>query len=356
MSTIQNEVLVFPDTVRSFGYSALRRVGVSANMYKPVIDGLVETSLRGVDSHGIRLIPHYVRAVLTGRINKDAKFSFWKKAPSVGLVDADAGFGIAAGVYAMDQAIKLANSSGVGAVSVRNSSHFGAAAIFGLRAAKKNMIGMVFTDVDSLSYPFGGVKTFFGTNPICFTAPMGREGPFCLDMATTRVAFNKILAYRSLGKPLDVGWGADENGIPTTDATKAVSPIPIGDYKGYGLAMMVAIFSSLLAGVPYGPDIPAMFPLDGRRRNLGHFFLAIDIKRFRPISQFKRDLQNMSNMLRLITPVDPAQPVIVSGDLEKKQFSIRRKYGIPVPKHDIDEILFLAKEINIDSHIFFQHE
>lgn len=346
-------ILISHKKIAAFGQALLDAFEVSTWHSKPVINGLVETSLRGVDSHGVRLIPHYVRAVMVGRIKKIPHFVFRQTSSSTGVLDADHGFGIAAGITAMDHAIGLAKKSGIGGVAVKNSSHFGAAAIFGLRAAKRDMIGMAFTDVDSLVFPYGGKKTYFGTNPICFTAPMEGEDAFCLDMATSRVPLNKILAYRAAKKPLESDWGADESGNPTTDPEKAVSPIPIGDYKGYGLAMMVAIFSSLLAGMPFGPHISAMYPLDGKRRNLGHFFLAINIAVFCSVRRFKKDLSQMARELRSISPVDSSTPVMVPGDPEKKQHALRSKNGIPIPPHDLEALRALAKELGIDSTPYF---
>lgn len=348
-----NQRLISAEKLSVFGVAVLEAVGVTKCFSQSVIDGLIETSLRGVDSHGVRLIPHYVRAVLIGRIKKNPIFSFQQTAPAIGILDADHGFGLAAGCRAMDEAVVLARDSGVGAVAVKNSSHFGAAAIYGLRAARKNMIGMAFTDVDSLVFPYGGKKMYFGTNPVCFTAPMTGEEPFCLDMATTRVPLNKILAYRVAKTSLEPGWGADVDGVPTTDPDRAVAPIAIGDYKGYGLAMMIAILSSLLAGAPYGNNISAMFPLDSKRRNLGHFFLAINIGKFRSVSQFKNDLRQMADALRSIPPVDSSRPVMVPGDPEKKQFAIRSQKGIPMPIHDIEAFKILGKELSVDVARFF---
>lgn len=339
--------------IAAFGKALFNAVNVPLWHNQPVVDGLVETSLSGVDSHGIRLLPHYVRAVMVGRINKQPRFSYKKKSPSVGMLDADHGFGIAAGVTAMDHAIELAQSAGIGAISVTHSSHFGAAAIFAQRAARKNMIGMAFTDVDSLVFPYGGRKTYFGTNPICFAAPMEGEEPWCLDMATSRVPLNKILAYRAAKKSLELGWGADENGNPTTDPEKAVSPVPIGDYKGYGLAMMVAILSSLLAGMPFGQRITPMYPLDGRRRNLGHFFMAINISSFRSVKGFKKDLSQMAKELRSISPIKRGIHVMAPGDPEKKQHILRSKNGIPIPLHDVEAFQVLAKDLSIDSTLYF---
>ncbi len=334
--------------LRNFGYIAMNRVGVPKHIYKIVIDGLIETSLRGVDSHGVRLIPHYVKAVLSGRINKKPHFFFEKTAPSTGIFDANNGFGIAAGVEAMDKAIMIARETGIGAVSTINSSHFGAAAIFGLRAGRNDMIGIVFTDVDSLVNPYGGKKTYFGTNPICFTAPISGEDPFCLDMATSRVSLNKIIAYREAEKPLESGWAVDFEGKPTNDPKLATSLLPIGEYKGYGLSAMISILSSLLTGMPFGPHINPMYPLNDKQRKLGHFFLALDISKFQPVDVFKKRMKEMVDELRNIPPIDKNQPVIVAGDPEKINYGLRSKKGIPLLLHDIATFNSLANELQME--------
>lgn len=338
--------------LREFGYAMFRKIHVSERLYTVVVDELVETSLRGVDSHGVRLIPHYVEAAIVGRINKKPKFSFKKTAPSTGIFDADHGYGIAAGVRAMDKAIDLAKKVGIGGVVVKNSSHFGAAAIYGLCAAKKDMIGMAFTDVDALVFPHGGKQTYFGTNPICFCAPMAGEEPFCLDMATSRVPFNKIRAYAAQKKMLEAGWAFDKEGNPTTDPERAVSPAPMGDYKGYGLAAVVSIFSSLLSGMPFGPHIHHMFPLDGKKRFLGHFFLALDIAAFTPVQVFKASMRRVAEELRRVTPRNATFPVMVPGDPEKRCYRERIKQGIPVA--DSDALIFkeLSRELGIKNNVF----
>lgn len=335
------------DQLKKFGYQLIISSGVPKDIGTVVIDGLVETSLRGTDSHGIRLLSHYLRAIEAGRINRNPKFSFRKTSASTGIFDADNGLGIAAGVAAMDHAMSLAKKTGIGAVSVKNSSHFGAAAIYGLRAAHANMLGLAMTDVDSLVFPYGGKRTYFGTNPICFAAPIEDEEPFCLDMATSRVPLNKIFAYRSAHKKLEKGWAFDASGMETTDPYRAVSPAPMGDYKGYGLAAMVSILSSLLSGMPFGPTIPAMFPLDNKKRMLGHFFTAIDISKFQPVALFKRRMKQMADELRHVTPSHPRNPVLFPGDPEKKEYSLRLKNGIPVSVDIIKELNVLAKQAHI---------
>ncbi len=146
---------------------AKRHIDPESNQH--VVASLVQTSLRGVDSHGINLFPHYCRAAEAGRINSRPHISISRTGPSTAVMDAD---------------------------HVRNSTHFGAAAYFGLIAAERDCLGFAFTNADALVKAFGAKEAFFGTNPICFTAPLQNESPFCLDMATSLVSWNKINNYR----------------------------------------------------------------------------------------------------------------------------------------------------------------
>ena len=230
----------------------LKDKGVNQDSIHHVVSSLIDTSLRGVDSHGINLFPHYCRELDAGRINKNPHFQINQTAVSTASMNADHGFGYHAGVVAMDKAIELAKNTGMGAVSVKDSSHFGAAAYFGLRAAEKDCLGFAFTNADDLVKAHGGKESFFGTNPICFTAPMNSEEPFCLDMSTSVVSWNKIQNYRQSNESIPLGWAFDENGCEVTDPHKAKTLNPIGGYKGFGLGAMVDILCALLADGPLG--------------------------------------------------------------------------------------------------------
>lgn len=343
------EVRISDKNLRRFGYAVFDSVGIPKKIYKTVVDGLVGTSLRGVDSHGVRLMPHYIRAAIIGRINKNPKFSFEKTGLSTGILDADNGYGIAAGTEAMKVAIKLAKRTGMGGVAVKNSSHFGAAAIYSILAAKNSMIGLSFTHTDSLVLPFGGKKPFLGTNPICFAAPCEGEEPFCLDMATSQIPWNKVLVYRSNKKNLEVGWAADKNGNLCEDPEAASSLLPIGLYKGYGLGLMIEIFSSLLTGMAYGTHINSMYPLDNKRRFLGHFFISIDVSRFEKIEVFKKRLKRMMEELRNLPTAPGFDKVRVPGDPEKEAYIKRSKNGIPMSKHEVKIFLQLVDDLNTNN-------
>lgn len=343
------EILISAKKLSTFGNLLFQAAGVSRRFYGPVVKSLVETSLRGVDSHGIHLIPHYLKAVVLGRINKNPKFVLEKRGASVANLDADHAFGINAGIEAIKVSIKMAKKTGVGAVAVKNSSHFGAAATFGLLAAREDMLGMCFTQTAAQVIPFGGKRPFLGTNPICFCAPIEKEEPFCLDMATSQVAWNKILVYKASRKNLPEGWAADALGKPTVDWRKAVSLLPIGNYKGYGLALMVEILCSMLTGMNFGPHLKKMYPVDGKKRKLGHFFMAVDIGRFIKISVFKKRMRKLFDELRNEPSRSKNKPVLVPGDPEKIIYKERIKKGIPISKNDLETLEEIAKELNIKS-------
>jgi ureidoglycolate dehydrogenase (NAD+) len=317
--------------LRSFIKKVLLKIRVRGDVASYVTEGLVQTSLRGVDSHGVRLFPHYLEGVKKGRINPNPKYKFIKTAESTGVFDADHTFGHAAGIEAAKHAIRLAKRAGTGHVAVCNSTHFGAAAYYVLEIAKHDMIGLAFTNTDALIKTYAGKRPFLGNNPIAFAAPCEDEEPFCLDMATSIVTFNKIRQCREKRVSAPKGIGADKNGIETTDPRKMTMLLPIGGYKGYGLSMMIEVLSSLLSGMPYGPHIPKMFeaPMSAKRF-LGHFMIAINIDCFQEKNVFKKRLALMMKELRGEPPFNKKVPVEVAGDPEKKNYSERIRNGIPM--------------------------
>lgn len=306
----------------------LYEAGVESASIDHVVGSLLQTSLRGVDSHGLQLFPHYMRAVKAGRINATPRMVVDRSGPSTAVLDADHAFGHLAGATAIDLAGDLALETGVGAVCVRQSTHLGAAAYFALRAAERGMLGFAFTNADALVKAFNGKCAVFGTNPICFTAPLEREGPLCLDMATSLVSWNKVRIRRENNQELEEYWAFDANGEPTVDADAAVSLNPIGGYKGFGLGMMVEVLCGLLAGGPVAREILPMYgaPIEARR-SISHFFMAMDVRRFVEPTQFCSRLQSMVESIRALPHC--GEPVQVPGDPEKRAFAVRSENGIP---------------------------
>lgn len=334
--------------IKRFAVDALLAANVSQQVAELTAHVLWITSIRGVDSHGMRLLPHYVDAIQEGRINPQPNMTFSQTALATGIFDADHTLGHAASTLAMEHAIRIAQEVGIGIVVVKNSSHNGAQASYGLQAAQNNMIGMVVTNASPSVRITNSTKPFFGTNPICFTAPMLNEDPFCFDAAPTPYAFNKVIQYREDGKTLPEGIAADKDGYPTTDAELAFQLIPIGDYKGFGLIMMVDMLSSLLTGMPSGDQVAGMFkkPLSNKRY-LAHFFMAIRIDAFRDIDEFKRDMQSNADKIRNLPRMTADVPVMIPGDPEKATHQHRIQHGIPVKSYDMERFMELAKHLKI---------
>lgn len=332
-----------------FAKKVLLKAGVREDVAGYVAEGLVQTSLRGVDSHGIRLLPHYLDGAKNGRINPKPNYKFKKTSASTGLFDADHTFGHAAGMEAAKKAIELAKKAGSAHVAVYNSSHFGAAAYYALEIARHDMIGMSFTTTDALVKTYAGKRPFLGNNPVCFTAPCSGEEPFCLDMATSVVTFNKIRQLREEGRQAPSGVGSNKDGLETTDPNAISMLLPIGGYKGYGLSLMVEILCSLLTGMPYGPHIPKMFEAPmSQKRFLGHFISAIRIDCFQDKKVFKKRLSEMMEEIRNEPRLDKDMPIQISGDPEKQENAKRSKRGIPLKTAEYNALLKLSKKYKIN--------
>jgi ureidoglycolate dehydrogenase (NAD+) len=248
---------------------------------------LWRTSLRGVDSHGVRLLPHYVAALQQGRINPEPNFRFERTSVSTAVLDADHGLAHAAGITAMREAVKLAQEAGTGLVSVKHSNHCGALSPYALEAASADMVGMACTHANSTIRTPNSTRAFFGANPFCVSAPMLNEDPLCFDITPTYITINKVRQHRESRMELPPGCAADVEGVPTTDPEAAVQLIPLGDYKGFGMAMIVDILCGLLSGMPVGRDISRMFTDSlTDRRYLGQFYGAIRIDAFEAPDRF----------------------------------------------------------------------
>lgn len=331
-----------------FAYDALAASGARADVAQMTARGLWHTSLRGVDSHGIRLLAHYVHATRGGRINPQPNFGWRQTAAATGTLDADHTFGHAAGMTAMRHAIELARGAGAGFVSARNSTHCGAMAYYALEAAAHDMIGLAFTHATPKVQSPGATRPFFGTNPVCMAAPMENDAPFCFDSAITQYSFNKVRQFREDGKPVPPGIASDSSGRMTTDPEAAFQLLPLGVYKGFGLAMMVDILCGVLAGMPSGDEVSSMFenPLS-ERRLLGHFFGAIRIDTFIELDSFKRQLKRNADKIRGEPRLDPDQPVMIPGDPENRTMKERLASGVPVKALDMAKFEGLAAELGI---------
>lgn len=343
------EYVIFPDDLKDFIYRVLLKNNTREDVAEDVAGGIVHASVRGVDSHGIRLFPHYLAELDEGRINPNPKYEIKKTSASTALFDADHTFGHAGCMAAVRYLIELASEAGAGHIAVYNSNHFGAASYYGIEIAKHNMIGLCLTNTDSLLKTYAGKEAFLGNNPICITAPCEEEEPFCLDMATSFLTFNKITQLREEGKSIPSGVCADKEGVVTDEIDKMKMLLPIGGYKGYGLSLAFEIFCSLLTGMPYGPYIPKMFePPLSQRRYISHFLIALKIDCFQDIKIFKKRLRQMLDELRQGKQEEDNVCIQVPGDPEKRIAEQRRKRGIPLKDQVYNQLREIGENFGID--------
>ena len=308
----------------------LTKVGLNEETAGKIAEVLVHADLRNVNSHGVLRTEHYVNRLQAGGINPEAQISYQKTGPVTGVVDGDDGFGHVISDVAMDHAIDMARENGVGMVTVFNSSHCGALSYFVQKAADAKLIGIAMSHTDKIVVPFGGKTSFLGTNPIAYGVPAKTKKPYILDMATSNVAWGKILQAREEGKEIPEGWGVDEHGAAVTDPNKVVSLSTFGGPKGYGLSVIVDVFSGLLAGAAFGPHIGKMYDDLDKKRKLGHYFCVINPSFFTDTDIFLEQMDQMIEELKQVEPAPGFDRVYVPGEIEQINEEKNLKHGITI--------------------------
>ncbi|MBP1993702.1 ureidoglycolate dehydrogenase [Paenibacillus eucommiae] len=329
---IREEKLLSPQQLTELCVNKLTKAGIAHEHARITADVLVHANLRGVDSHGVLRMEHYIQKITHGGINANPQITVHPTGPVTATVDGDDGLGHIIAEKAMSHAIELARASGIGMVGATNSSHCGALSYFAEMAARQNMIGMVMTNTDKMVVPFGGSQAFFGTNPMAFGFPSGTKPPIIVDMATSSVAYGKILESLQAGKSIPADWAVDAEGKPVTDPHQFSALLPFGGAKGYALGLVVDIFAGILTGSPYGPHVSQMYGGDYTdRRKLGHFFCAIDVSRFTGRDSFLANIDQMMDELHTVPPAPGNKGVMLPGEPEYLRACDRQDKGIPIP-------------------------
>jgi ureidoglycolate dehydrogenase (NAD+) len=339
--------LIPHDRLTAFTTACFDELGLAPADARLVAETLVESNLRGVDSHGVVRLPHYATRLRNGSIKARPNITAKRTGPATAMVEGDAGMGQLVAVRAMNEAIAIARESGVGAVGARNSSHCGAMAYFVELAVKQGMIGIALTHTDPIMAPTGMKRNFLGSNPIAFGAPGGDAPPIVVDMATTNVAWGKVIVARENGKTIPPDWGVDAEGKPATDPHKVTGLAPMAGPKGYALAAMIEILCAQLVGVPFGTHVTKMYGELDKPRNLGHFMLALDIARFTDPAAFKAQIDVFVREIHAEAPVDPARPPLAPGEPERLTAAKRRQTGVPVGEGVLADLNRLARELGL---------
>ncbi len=326
-------VRVAHDRLRTFCLSVMRATEVQGASAIACADSILHGSLHGVDSHGVRLLPHYVTAWQGGRLNRAPRPRFDRRAPSAGLMHGDHAQGALPAYLAADAACALASECGVGAVGIRDSSHFGPAGAYALRIAQRGAVGLVFGNSDAFVRLHDGAARFHGTNPIAMAAPVAGADPWLFDMATSAIPYNRVRLCASTGQALPDAVASDALGRDTPDPAAVEMLAPLGGaygYKGAGLAGMAEILSAVLTGGGLSADLlPMGGPDFATPRGLGAFVVALDPAAFAGAEAVARSMARYLDLLRG-SPAVPGGRVMAPGDREWAERDRRLRDGIPL--------------------------
>ncbi len=335
------------NSLQNWGKACLIAKGFLEKDAHFVSKNLVQTSLWGIDSHGIARLPHYLNRIEAGSLNPKPQIAIENTGPCTSNLNGDHGLGIVVVGEATHEAIALAKKNGVGVVGIRESSHCGALGIYGRMIADAGLIGIVFTHSDSFVAPHRGYEKFMGTNPICICAPNEAGPPVCLDMATSAVAFNYVMNARNENRniPNDVAY--DREGEPTENPHYVASLRPMAEHKGYALAFMIDLLCGPLNGMPFGLNIPAMYDGLSEKRHLGSLVIALDPNRFFGGKYVSEVVAKMAESARKQPAKDKMKSVLVPGDDHYDNEAKRIKIGIPVELGLAKQIRSWSQKLNV---------
>lgn len=339
------------DELRTYVAAIAARAGFSNDDASEIADALVEADLRGVNSHGTLHVPNLVKRTKLGLVNPNARLRVLSDAPSAARVDADRAAGFIAGVRAMDIAVAKARDTGVGAVAVTNSTHYGMGARYAERAASRGMIGLAVANATPTMPSPGGLLALIGTNPISFAAPGdGDEPVICLDMGMGQVTLNAVRDAAKRGRALPEGVAAGKDGLPTTDPAKALDGgflLPFGGHKGFGLAVLVEVLAGVLTGAGIGREVGSLFVDYDRAQNTGHFLLALDVAHFMPMNEYRSRRDFLVRWIKDSPRATGAGPALLPGEREQQTRRERLAGGIPLPKETAADLVRVGRELGL---------
>ena len=342
--------LTTSSNLKGFVSRCLSSCSISNKESKIISDLMIEADLRGADGHGIFRLPQYVKRIRAGGININPNINIAKDHASTALVDGDNGMGHLVMQYASDLAVKKALNTGIGWVGANNSNHAGPASLYASIPMSSDMIG-IYIAVGSANHlpPWGGTDMLLSTNPIAIAIPALNEKPIILDMATTVAAYGKVKTAAEKGESIPEGWMIDKSGHPITDPKKSSEGflLPIGDYKGYGLALVFGILAGTLNNAALGKDVINFNSDFITPTNTGQLVIAISIDRFTELNIFKSNIDSIIRSMKGSATLPGIDEIRLPGEGSWKIRENRKKNGIPIHLDLKKKLDKLAKELKV---------
>lgn len=328
-------MLIDHEKLTRLSTAILHAAGAPEDSARLVSEHLVEANLKGHDSHGIGMVPSYVKGMMAGLVACESNVKKIKDAGAVMSFDGGTGLGRVVGMQAIDQGIERARELGVCVVALGNCSHLGRIGVFGERCSDQGMVSMHYVNVvghDPMAVAYGGRDRRFVTNPFCCTVPRNDGNHVILDMATTTVAAGKVRVAMMKNLPVPDDSLVDADGVPTNDPATlwqgGGALQPFGKHKGYGLMVMCELLGGALGG------LYTMQPGNPRAGNTLNNMLSIIIDP-QSVGDKQAFADEVEAMIQYIYESEPAagfDKVLIPGDPERARMAQLLVDGV-----DIDE-------------------
>jgi LDH2 family malate/lactate/ureidoglycolate dehydrogenase len=336
--------------LEAFIARAFEAAGISAGESRTIAALMTRADLQGSEGHGVFRLPQYIRRIRGGAVNVRPRIRVEREAAGMALVNGDNGMGHLVMRFATEKAIEKAKAAGVAWVGVKWSNHAGPASLYAAMPLEHDMIGL-YLAVGNANHlpPWGGLDMLLSTNPIAVAVPAGDEPPIVLDMATTVAAYGKVKTKAQRGEMMPEGWMMDRQGRPLTDPKRANEGflLPIGGYKGYGLALIFGLLAGTLNGAAMGKDVVDFNADDTSPTNTGHAIVAINVDAFQPVAEFKRSVDALVRDLRKSERLPGIDRIRLPGEGSRAARADRVKNGIPLPAPLAASLSALAAELKI---------
>lgn len=307
--------------LKDFCCRSLLKAGMSAEDARITAEVLSETDAYGTHSHGTKNLAGYIRKAQEGGLDIKAVPEIIRQGPAFAIVDANNSMGTVASWQGMELACAKAKEAGVGLVTVKNSTHFGAAGYYANMAAQKGMFGIAMSNVDPNMTVPGARGMLIGNNPFAYAAPAGALPSVFLDIAMSNVASLKVIQAKKDGVAIPDTWIVDKDGLPTTspaDYPEKGAMQPMAAHKGYGLAVFVELLTGGLSGggmSVLGDIVSWLFEMD-KPNNVCHTFMAIDIEQFIGREEFTRRTDAMIKAMHEAPKAKGKDKIFMPGEIE----------------------------------------
>lgn len=319
-------------------------------------NALVDADMHDVSTHGVSRLNIYLRRIEAGLIVPDAPLSIERESGSIVTFDAGNGLGQVQAQKALDNLIPRARQNGVAAGTVRNSQHFGALSYYCNLAAAQGFVLLAMTNCEPAMSPAGGYEAFFGTNPIAASFPTGKGFTAKIDLATSTIARGNIIAAQKKNIPIPLGWALDRQGQPTTDAKEALlgTVLTMAGHKGYALALMVELFSSVLSGSSIGNGIGSMYKDMDRKQDVGHFFCLFNIEAFLDYAEYLQRIDATIDAIKAGKKRPGVEEILIPGERSARKAAQHEIEGISIPDETLVEIQHWCSRLDVPFELMEQ--